>query len=67
MFLKLVKASLTSRTVQFNLLIMLAGALQGFVFTLPISPIWQSVIFISLGAAGIILRAVTVNPLFDKE
>lgn len=61
-----IKQALRSKTVKFNLLIMALGVLQGFVFALPISPMWQAVTMISLGAAGIILRAVTDTALSAK-
>ncbi|ASJ79274.1 hypothetical protein P26059A_0122 [Curvibacter phage P26059A] len=54
---------LKSRTVLYALLLAVLSVLQGFVFLLPVSPIYQMYAGIAIAVGVVILRAITTEPL----
>ena len=57
---------LKSRTVQFALLTAILGVLQGFVFLLPISPIQQMYVALTLAVLIVVFRFITTEPIAAK-
>ena len=60
------KSALKSRTVLFALLIAVLSVLQGFVGLLPISPIGQMLIGLTIAVMVVILRFITTTPIGEK-
>ena len=60
------KAALKSRTVLFALVVALLSVLQGFVGLLPISPIGQMLIGLTIAVMVVILRFITTTPIGEK-
>jgi hypothetical protein len=58
--------ALKSRTVKFALVIAVLSVLQGFVFLLPIKPLYQMFAGIAIAVGIVIFRAITTQPLSEK-
>lgn len=54
-----------SRTVWFGILIAVMSVLQGFVFELPVEPIYQALIGCAIGIGVVLLRYYTTGGLED--
>jgi hypothetical protein len=57
---------LKSRTVWFAIAVAILSVLQGFVFALPLSPMWQAVVGCVIAVGIVLLRAITTQPLLQK-
>ena len=57
---------LRSRTVWFAIAVAILSVLQGFVFALPLSPMWQAVVGCVIAVGIVLLRAITTQPLLQK-
>jgi hypothetical protein len=57
---------LKSRTVWFAIAVAILSVLQGFVFALPLSPMWQAVVGCVIAVGIVLLRAITTQPLSQK-
>ena len=57
---------LRSRTVWFAIAVAILSVLQGFVFALPLSPLWQAVVGCVIAVGIVLLRAITTQPLLQK-
>ncbi len=57
---------LKSRTVLFALLLAVLSVLQGYVGLLPLTPIQQMYVGLSIGVIVTILRIITTTPLSEK-
>lgn len=60
------KHILRSKTIWFAILVAVLSVLQGFVFALPLTPLWQAVVGCVIAVAIVLLRAVTTQPLAEK-
>lgn len=60
------KKALQSRTIIFSILVGVLSVLQGFVFEIPVQPIWQAVIGVAIAIAVAVLRFVTSDSIDDK-
>lgn len=58
--------ALKSRTVWFAIAVAVLSVLQGFVFALPLTPLWQAVVGCVIAVAVVLLRAITTQPLSQK-
>ena len=57
---------LKSRTVLFAIVVAVLSVLQGFVGLLPISPIGQMLIGLTIAVMVVILRFITTTPIGEK-
>lgn len=57
---------LRSRTVWFAIAVAILSVLQGFVFALPLTPLWQAVVGCVIAVGIVLLRAITTQPLSQK-
>ncbi len=57
---------LRSRTVWFAIAVAILSVLQGFVFALPLTPLWQAVVGCVIAVGIVLLRAITTQPLLQK-
>ena len=57
---------LKSKTVWFAVIVAVLSVLQGFIFQLPIAPIWQAAVGCVIAVIIVILRFVTTQPLSEK-
>ncbi len=57
---------LKSKTLWFAVAIAVLSVLQGFIFQLPLSPIWQAVVGCVIAVLVAVLRFVTTQPLSEK-
>jgi uncharacterized membrane protein YgaE (UPF0421/DUF939 family) len=57
---------LKSKTLWFAVIIAVLSVLQGFIFQLPLSPLWQAVIGSVIAVIVAVLRFVTTVPLSEK-
>jgi len=48
------------------MLLSVLSVLQGFVFDIPFSPVIQAIIGSVIAVVVVILRCITVEPLYDK-
>jgi len=64
--LKLSRQALLSRTVQFALIVAILGALQGFVFLLPVTPLQQMYASITLSVLIVFFRFITTQSISEK-
>lgn len=60
------KHLLRSKTIWFAILVAVLSVLQGFIFALPLTPLWQAVVGCVIAVAIVLLRAVTTQPLSQK-
>ena len=57
---------LKSKTLWFAIIIAVLSVLQGFVFQLPLTPLWQAIVGVGIAVIVTILRFVTTQPLSEK-
>jgi uncharacterized membrane protein YgaE (UPF0421/DUF939 family) len=57
---------LKSKTLWFAVAIAVLSVLQGFIFQLPLSPIWQAIVGCVIAVLVAVLRFVTTQPLSEK-
>jgi uncharacterized membrane protein YccC len=57
---------LKSKTLWFAVAIAVLSVLQGFIFQLPLSPLWQAVVGCVIAVVVAVLRFVTTQPLSEK-
>jgi uncharacterized membrane protein YgaE (UPF0421/DUF939 family) len=57
---------LKSKTLWFAVAIAVLSVLQGFIFQLPLSPIWQAIVGCVIAVVVAVLRFVTTQPLSEK-
>jgi uncharacterized membrane protein YgaE (UPF0421/DUF939 family) len=57
---------LKSKTIWFAVIIAVLSVLQGFIFQLPIAPVWQAVVGCAIAVVVVILRFLTTQPLSEK-
>jgi hypothetical protein len=57
---------LKSKTLWFAVIIAILSVLQGFIFQLPLTPLWQAVVGCVIAVIVVILRFMTVMPLTEK-
>jgi uncharacterized membrane protein YccC len=57
---------LKSKTLWFAVAIAVLSVLQGFIFQLPLSPLWQAVVGCVIAVLVAVLRFVTTQPLSEK-
>lgn len=55
-----------SRTVWYAIAIAVLSVLQGFVFAVPVEPMYQTLIGCAIAVGIVLLRAVTTQPLSTK-
>jgi uncharacterized MnhB-related membrane protein len=55
-----------SKTLWFAVAIAVLSVLQGFIFQLPLSPIWQAIVGCVIAVLVAVLRLVTTMPLSEK-
>ena len=55
-----------SRTVWYAIAIAVLSVLQGFVFAIPVAPMYQALIGCAIAVGIVLLRAVTTQPLSTK-
>ena len=60
------KHLLRSKTIWFAILVAVLSVLQGFIFALPLTPLWQAAVGCVIAVAIVLLRAVTTQPLSQK-
>jgi uncharacterized MnhB-related membrane protein len=57
---------LKSKTLWFAVAIAVLSVLQGFIFQLPLSPMWQAIVGCVIAVVVAVLRFVTTQPLSEK-
>jgi uncharacterized MnhB-related membrane protein len=57
---------LKSKTLWFAVAIAVLSVLQGFIFQLPLSPLWQAIVGCVIAVVVAVLRFVTTQPLSEK-
>jgi uncharacterized membrane protein YccC len=57
---------LKSKTLWFAVAIAVLSVLQGFIFQLPLSPLWQAIVGCVIAVLVAVLRFVTTQPLSEK-
>jgi len=57
---------LKSKTLWFAVAIAVLSVLQGFIFQLPLSPLWQAIVGCLIAVVVAVLRFVTTQPLSEK-
>jgi uncharacterized MnhB-related membrane protein len=57
---------LKSKTLWFAVAIAVLSVLQGFIFQLPLSPLWQAIVGCVIAVVVAVLRLVTTQPLSAK-
>jgi hypothetical protein len=57
---------LKSRTVWFAIIVAVLSVLQGFVFLLPINPLYQMFTGVAISVGIVIFRMITAEPLSSK-
>jgi uncharacterized membrane protein YgaE (UPF0421/DUF939 family) len=57
---------LKSKTLWFAVIIAILSVLQGFIFQLPLTLVWQAVVGCVIAVIVVILRFMTVMPLSEK-
>jgi hypothetical protein len=62
----MILSMLKSRTVLFAIVVAVLSVLQGFVGLLPISPIGQMLIGLTIAVMVVILRFITTTPIGEK-
>ena len=62
----LLTQALKSRTVWLGIVVAVLSVLQGFVAQLPVSPLAQAGIGITIAVAIVVLRILTTQPLTEK-
>ena len=60
---KKVAKLMKSRTVKFSMVLAVMSMLQGFIFTLPLTPVHQMFIGLGLSLGSVILRVITKQPI----
>jgi uncharacterized membrane protein YgaE (UPF0421/DUF939 family) len=55
-----------SKTLWFAVAIAVLSVLQGFIFQLPLSPLWQAIVGCVIAVLVAVLRFVTTMPLLEK-
>jgi len=55
-----------SKTLWFAVAIAVLSVLQGFIFQLPLSPLWQAIVGCVIAVVVAVLRFVTTQPLSEK-
>jgi uncharacterized membrane protein YgaE (UPF0421/DUF939 family) len=60
------RQALKSKTLWFAVVIAVLSVLQGFIFQLPLTPLWQAVVGCVIAVIVAILRFVTTMPLSEK-
>ena len=60
------KHILRSKTIWFAAIVAVLSVLQGFIFVLPLTPLWQAIVGCVIAVAIVLLRAVTTQPLSKK-
>jgi uncharacterized membrane protein YgaE (UPF0421/DUF939 family) len=55
-----------SKTLWFAVAIAVLSVLQGFIFQLPLSPMWQAIVGCVIAVVVAVLRFVTTQPLSEK-
>jgi uncharacterized MnhB-related membrane protein len=55
-----------SKTLWFAVAIAVLSVLQGFIFQLPLSPLWQAIVGCVIAVLVAVLRFVTTQPLSEK-
>jgi uncharacterized MnhB-related membrane protein len=55
-----------SKTLWFAVSIAVLSVLQGFIFQLPLSPLWQAIVGCVIAVVVAVLRLVTTQPLSEK-
>lgn len=61
-----IKKALKSKTIWFAIIVAVLSVLQGFVFYVPLEPIYQAAIGVFLAVVITILRFITTGSLDDK-
>lgn len=56
---------LKSRTVRFAIVVATLSVLQGYVFLLPIKPLYQMVVGLAIAVGIVLFRAVTEKPISE--
>ena len=62
----MVSQALKSRTVWYAIAIAVLSVLQGFVFAIPVEPVYQALIGCTIAVGIVLLRAITTQPLASK-
>ena len=62
----MINKAFRSRTIWFAIVVAVLSVLQGFVFYVPIEPVYQAVIGIALAVIITVLRFATTESLDDK-
>jgi hypothetical protein len=62
----MVSKILRSKTIWFAMIVAILSVLQGFVFYVPIEPIYQAVVGVALAVIITVLRFATHGSLDDK-
>jgi len=62
----MINKAFKSRTIWFAIVVAVLSVLQGFVFYVPIEPVYQAVIGIALAIIITLLRFATTGSLDDK-
>jgi uncharacterized membrane protein YgaE (UPF0421/DUF939 family) len=57
---------LKSKTLWFAVIVAVLSVLQGFIFQLPLTPIWQAMVGCVIAVIVAVLRFVTTQPLSQK-
>lgn len=57
---------LKSRTVWYAIAIAILSVLQGFVFAVPVAPVYQALIGCAIAVGIVLLRIITTQPLSAK-
>jgi len=60
------KKALKSRTIIFSVLIGVLSVLQGFVFEIPVEPVWQAATGMAIAVVVAVLRFATSDSIDDK-
>ena len=58
--------ALKSRTVWYAIAIAVLSVLQGFVFAVPVEPVYQALIGCVIAVGIVLLRFITTQPVSDK-
>ena len=62
----MISKAFRSRTIWFAIIVAVLSVLQGFVFYVPIEPVYQAVIGVALAVIITVLRFATTESLDDK-
>lgn len=60
------KKALKSRTIWFAIILAVLSVLQGFIFHIPVEPLYQATIGVALSVIVTVLRIITTGSLDDK-